>query len=135
MTERRWAGLTPERRAAPLHYSFPMTKQGICLFSCLFFAIALLQSQLSLAWKTLGLSQHMMCLRAGGYHFWCKLQPGDRADGAVSGSASSGQSCSSVFISQYPISVLLTQRSPVFLDPLFIMLLNLVSTLIFSIIE
>ena len=37
LTERRWARLTPEMRAAPLHYSFPMKKQAICLFSFLFF--------------------------------------------------------------------------------------------------
>ena len=30
------------------------------------------ESQLTQAWKTLGLSQHMMCFRAGGSHFWCK---------------------------------------------------------------
>ena len=77
LTERRWARLTPEMRAAPLHYSFPMKKQAV-YFLAYFFASALLQSQLSHAWKTLGLSQHVMCLRAGGSHFWCKLQPGER---------------------------------------------------------
>ena len=64
LTERRWAGLKPEMRAAPLgHYSFPMKKRAICLFSCLIFASALLQT----SWHRLG--RHLAC-----HNMWCALE-------------------------------------------------------------
>ena len=57
-----------ESSSASLFISYEKTG---CLFSY-FFVSALLQSQLAQAWKTLGLSQHIMCFRAGGSHFWYK---------------------------------------------------------------